>query len=325
MDPLSEFLIWAHEHIVSCAYPNEASVRSQILLPLLGHLGWDTEDPAEVDLERFLIGGHVDVALLIAGRMEVAIEAKKPGHETPRADPGTVDQLLDLHAKQPTARLLLITDGDTWHLVDPVTRAVTKTWQLSASPTICAALLRQFLDRKHYIGAAAIRRPRPTSVQRPAARRSALPADASDLTKRLDPVFFSAVRDHLGVPTPPSTNARSYRFFPCRMPRGLGEIKVRLTPRISHGMTEIALCATNAAQQMKLDECAEALLAHLSKRVPQYELVKRVGTGAKKRWRGYYGWRIRTANLTTAEFIRRLAEAIADLADFAPTLFPLAA
>jgi hypothetical protein len=326
MDPFSEFLDRARERIASRAYPNEASVRSQIVLPLLGYAGWDIEEPAEVHFERYLSRAFIDVALMVDGVMTIVIETKKPGHETPRAKSRTIAQLLKLHAKCPTSRLLLITDGETWHEVDAATEAVIKTWQLTASPKSVEKLLRRYLDRSHYSRAAAHRRP-PAPVHSRAPMRRGLPEYASDLNRAIDHTVFEALAAQVRVKPSPSSSGQSYRFFPCHLPRGLGAIQVRVTPRIADEMWEVAVCSMNRGQQRRLNEHREGLVSHVKNRGPAHEEdVDRLGTGARdKPWRRYYGWRIATGGRTTPDFIRLLAEAIADLTDFAHTLFPRAA
>ena len=104
-------------------YPNEESVRAQIVYPILTRLGWDQEDPRAVRPEydvSFSGGekGKVDIALFARpegmygqNQASVYIEVKRVGkiHKAR-------DQLFEYFKSAPPGLKAIVTDGQIWRL-----------------------------------------------------------------------------------------------------------------------------------------------------------------------------------------------------------------
>ena len=61
------------------APPNEESAKAQVISPILGDLGWASDDHARVFFEHTIGGRRVDIALKTRGRFVAFVEAKAPG------------------------------------------------------------------------------------------------------------------------------------------------------------------------------------------------------------------------------------------------------
>lgn len=92
---------------------NEMLVRYILVDPFLRALGWDLENPEQVEPEYTVEGGRVDYALKLAGRVAAFIEAK-PLY-------GITDDVIKEKLKYSVdagIRYTIITDGNTWRMFD---------------------------------------------------------------------------------------------------------------------------------------------------------------------------------------------------------------
>lgn len=98
------------------AYPNEASVSVQIVLPTLTRLGWDTTNPNEVVPEYSVSNRKVDYALIVpkvSKSPKCIIEVKAIG----KVD---ADQQLFEYAFHTGVPLAFLTDGREWRVYLPI-------------------------------------------------------------------------------------------------------------------------------------------------------------------------------------------------------------
>jgi predicted type IV restriction endonuclease len=96
------------------AYPNEASVSTSIVTPILSALGWDTSDPEQFIPEYSSGGRRVDIALCgTAKRPNVFIEVKAVGLAM------NGDRQLFEYAFHEGIPFCILTDGKDWHFYLP--------------------------------------------------------------------------------------------------------------------------------------------------------------------------------------------------------------
>jgi len=110
---------------------NEALTRYALIDPLLRALGWDTEDPDQVEPESSTPttdNDRADYVLKINGEKVAVVEAKKLGT---RWDSGVVGKVL-YYATTIGAKFAVITDGDKWEIYD-ATKAVELSKKLILS------------------------------------------------------------------------------------------------------------------------------------------------------------------------------------------------
>jgi len=109
---LEEALAKARDTLASGALTNEAQVRSAVITPILHALGWDPADTSQRLAEYPVDTKRVDEALLGPnGAPLVFVEAKRQRNLSVKAE----DQLFG-YANNKGVPLLVLTDGDTWHL-----------------------------------------------------------------------------------------------------------------------------------------------------------------------------------------------------------------
>ncbi|WP_126177154.1 type I restriction endonuclease [Tsuneonella rigui] len=101
--------------LASRSYPNEASVREGIVVPVLRQLGWNTADPKQVCPEYSISGaGRADYALLHrSGRPLAIIEVKAVGRSLDGEDQ------LFRYCYEVGVQLAVMTDGRTWNFYLP--------------------------------------------------------------------------------------------------------------------------------------------------------------------------------------------------------------
>lgn len=66
-------------HLDNGAFANEAAISGQAVMPVLGELGWDIYNPAEVVSEYATTSGRVDYALCLNGKARIFVEVKQAG------------------------------------------------------------------------------------------------------------------------------------------------------------------------------------------------------------------------------------------------------
>ena len=94
--------------------PNEESTKAQVILPILTHLGWPSDDPEHVLFEYVAGKGRVDIALRTGGRIVAFIEAKAPG----KSLGDHVTQMLN-YAFHEGVDICVLTTGLEWWLFLP--------------------------------------------------------------------------------------------------------------------------------------------------------------------------------------------------------------
>jgi len=93
---------------------NEMAVRDQIINPILRHLGWNPENPEEVQPNLFTEGGVPDYALLKNGKKILFIEAKNLSIDIRQKK---VLQQLANYSLNEGAKYGVLTNGVVWILV----------------------------------------------------------------------------------------------------------------------------------------------------------------------------------------------------------------
>jgi len=93
---------------------SEEAVKSQIIIPLLTHLGWKTLDPSEVQHGYLTPEGIPDITLTIDGKPELIVEVKKLGIDITK-----LEQLKKLarYCSSEGVKYGIITDGRHWILL----------------------------------------------------------------------------------------------------------------------------------------------------------------------------------------------------------------
>lgn len=93
---------------------SEEAVKSQIIIPILTHLGWKTLDPSEVQHGYLTAEGIPDITLTIDGKPELIIEIKRLG-----IDITQLEQLKKLarYCSSEGVKFGVITDGRYWLLI----------------------------------------------------------------------------------------------------------------------------------------------------------------------------------------------------------------
>jgi predicted type IV restriction endonuclease len=111
---LGQALEAIQNHLRGGHYPNEASVSTGIVLPILGALGWPTADPQVVSPEYRQEGRRVDFALFHPlGTARVFVEVKQVGQSS-----GAERQLFE-YAFHKGVPLVILTDGREWNFFLP--------------------------------------------------------------------------------------------------------------------------------------------------------------------------------------------------------------
>ena len=93
---------------------NEVPTRQLLIDPLLRALGWDIEDTSRVSLEHSSGRGRMDYALIVAGRLRVAVEAKRYGVELT----GEMRDQAYGYARLSGSKYAVVTNGNRWEVFD---------------------------------------------------------------------------------------------------------------------------------------------------------------------------------------------------------------
>lgn len=163
---LEQQLVRAHEELASGDLRLEINVRLKVVRPVLRELGWDDRDTSHMVAER-RIGKRraVDEALFDEfGNPAVFVEAKRQRHLQDKTRYEQARHQLFRYARDEPARLLLLTDGETWDFFlrrapgPPSERRFLRlTLTEPESFTAAATELRRFLGRTAVLDGSAVR------------------------------------------------------------------------------------------------------------------------------------------------------------------------
>lgn len=138
------------ERLRQSAYMNEAAISHGVVMPIVGSLGWDTADPAQVVPEFPIEGrGRIDFALFGIGRKpSVLIEVKGVGRAV------EADRQLFEYAFHQGVPLCVLTDGREWSFYLPSgqgsyeDRRVYRLQLDDREPAECERVLHRYLARE---------------------------------------------------------------------------------------------------------------------------------------------------------------------------------
>ena len=135
-------------HLDRGAFANEAAISGQAVMPVLGELGWEIYNPAEVAPEYTTLGGgRADYALCLDGKARILVEVKQAGTFQKGAE-----QLLK-YAFAEGIEMAVLTDARRWSIylsTEPVPFQERRVELLDIAdrPTDEAAnVLRRYLER----------------------------------------------------------------------------------------------------------------------------------------------------------------------------------
>lgn len=137
---------------------SEQATREVAVNPVIGALGWNTLNPAEVDREYSVLGGRVDYCLRTPSRNFVFIEVKRAGIDLNDHE----EQLLQYAFKEGVP-LAVLTNGLLWWLYLPraegswTQRRFFQIDLLEHDPRSVASALNRFLNRDGVITGSARR------------------------------------------------------------------------------------------------------------------------------------------------------------------------
>jgi len=106
---------------------NEALTRYALIDPLLRALGWDTEDPDQVEPEFDAKVGKADYALKINGKPVIIVEAKALGTQL---DYKTIIKQVIPYAYATNAPYIVVTDGNRWEVYKLASSDIVVSWQI---------------------------------------------------------------------------------------------------------------------------------------------------------------------------------------------------
>lgn len=101
---------------------NEAETKQAIILPLLGQLGWDRDNPDELKPEYKVDNGKVDFSLRLNNTNEVFIEVKQTEKDLEKEQ----EQILGYSFRHGVG-LAILTNGMTWWFFLPMKKGDWKT------------------------------------------------------------------------------------------------------------------------------------------------------------------------------------------------------
>ncbi|MBI2866255.1 MAG: hypothetical protein HYX99_02700 [Chloroflexi bacterium] len=153
LDPLIQLIetlaqrIQQHRQALS---QSEALTRYVLIDPLLRALGWDTEDPEQVQPEYSAGGGAADYALLEQGKPQVLVEAKRLGNALSAALEQNIGYCI-----RTGAPYLVNTDGQRWEVYDiykqgPIDQKRVVTFDIASTDQNKVAAAAIFLWRGNY-------------------------------------------------------------------------------------------------------------------------------------------------------------------------------
>ena len=144
---MQETLKKIFDYLNEDAFVNEAAISRQAVMPVLGQLGWDMCNPAEVKPEYTTSKGKVDYALCLDGKARIFVEVKQAGtfHRG-------VEQLLN-YAFQAGIEMAVLTDARRWSIYLPMESVPSQERRVElldiADRSIAEAadVLRRYLER----------------------------------------------------------------------------------------------------------------------------------------------------------------------------------
>lgn len=163
---LEERLARVQEELASGRLRLETNVQIKVIRPILRDLGWDDTDSSHMLAERRVDKRRkVDEALFDEfGNPAVFVEAKRQGHLQDGPRYVQARRQLFRYARDEPARILLLTDGDTWDFFlrrapgPPSERRFLRlTLNESNRLTEAASDLRRFLSRTAVLDGSALR------------------------------------------------------------------------------------------------------------------------------------------------------------------------
>ena len=135
-------------HLDKGAFASEAAISRQAVMPILGELGWDIYNPAEVVTEYTTpSGGRVDYALCLDGKARIFVEVKQAGTFQKGAE-----QLLN-YAFAEGMEMAVLTDARRWSIylsTEPVPFQERRVELLDIADRPideAAVILRRYLER----------------------------------------------------------------------------------------------------------------------------------------------------------------------------------
>lgn len=149
MNNLNEVLIKITEKIKkfrSLYEQNEMAVRDQIINPILRNLGWDTENPEEVQPNISIDEGVPDYSLLKNGKIILFVEAKKLGIDIEKRE--IIRQLAKYSFSEGT-KYGVLTNGTIWVLIRSFEEGTTLTervvWKIDLENEELPAVFRKII------------------------------------------------------------------------------------------------------------------------------------------------------------------------------------
>ncbi len=149
MNNLNEVLVKITEKIKkfrSLYEQNEMAVRDQIINPILRNLGWDIENPEEVQPNISIDEGVPDYSLLKNGRIILFVEAKKLGIDIEQRE--IVRQLAKYSFSEGT-KYGVLTNGTIWMLIRSFEEGTTLTerivWKIDIENEELPAVFRKIV------------------------------------------------------------------------------------------------------------------------------------------------------------------------------------
>ncbi len=163
---LEQELVRAHEALASGELKLEIHVRNKVIRPIIRELGWDDRATSHMVAEyRVDKRRAVDEALFDEfGNPAVFVEAKRQRYLQDKTRYEQARRQLFRYARDESARLLLLTDGETWDFFlrrapgpPPERRFLRLMLTEPESFTETATELRRFLDRAAVLDGSAVR------------------------------------------------------------------------------------------------------------------------------------------------------------------------
>ena len=184
--------------------PNEESAKNWVILPILKHLGWPSDDPEHVLFEHLVGKGRMDIALKTSGRMVAFIEAKAPG----KSLGDHVTQMLN-YAFLAGVDICVLTTGLEWWLFLPLEKAPPMDRRfavlniVTGSARECAEQMFRFLGREALAGRDAERNAKEalTALRRHKRLKRVVPRVWKEMTTEPDAELVKLIRKRVNEKT----------------------------------------------------------------------------------------------------------------------------
>ncbi len=184
--------------------PNEESAKNWVILPILKHLGWPSDDPEHVLFEQVVGKGRMDIALRTGGRMVAFIEAKAPG----KSLGDHVTQMLN-YAFLAGVDICVLTTGLEWWLFLPLEKAPPMDRRfavlkiVTGSARECAGQMFRFLGREALAGRDAERSAKEalTALRHEARLKKAVPQVWQEMTNETDAELVKLIQKRVSEKT----------------------------------------------------------------------------------------------------------------------------